>query len=121
MVQFDRDKLRRVLINLVANAIQAVTARYETRNEEIDPYQAQVKLATSLVEDGVCIEVKDNGIGMDEETVKHAFEPLFTTRARGTGLGLAIVKKIVEEHRGSVSLDSEPDRGTKAVVVIPHK
>jgi signal transduction histidine kinase len=121
MVQFDRDKLRRVLINLVANAIQAVTARYEARNEKNDPYQAQVKLATSLVEDGVCIEVEDNGIGMDEETVKHAFEPLFTTRARGTGLGLAIVKKIVEEHRGSVSLDSEPDRGTKAVVVIPHK
>ncbi len=63
--------------------------------------------------------VKDNGIGMDAETVNQAFEPLFTTRARGTGLGLAIVKKIVEEHEGSVSLDSEPDRGTKATVVIP--
>ncbi len=80
-----------------------------------------MKLATSMVEDGVCIEVEDNGIGMDEETVKHAFEPLFTTRARGTGLGLAIVQKIVEEHGGSVSISSEPERGTKATVVIPIK
>ncbi len=119
MVTFDRAKLQRVVINLVNNAIQAVMARYEARNEKNDPYQAQVKLATSLVEDGVCIEVEDNGIGMDEETVKHAFEPLFTTRARGTGLGLAIVKKIVEEHGGRVELSSEQDRGTKAIVVIP--
>ncbi len=65
------------------------------------------------------IEVEDNGIGMDEETAGQALEPLFTTRARGTGLGLAIVKKIVEEHGGTVSIESEPDRGTKAAVVIP--
>jgi signal transduction histidine kinase len=78
-----------------------------------------VKLATSVVENGISIEVEDNGIGMDEETAAQAFEPLFTTKARGSGLGLAIVKKIIEEHGGSVSLDSEPDRGTKATVVIP--
>ena len=54
-----------------------------------------------------------------EETAGRAFEPLFTTRARGTGLGLAIVQKIVEEHGGSVSLNSEPDSGTKAFVMIP--
>ena len=55
---------------------------------------------------------------MDEETGGRAFEPLFTTRARGSGLGLAIVKKIVEEHGGSVSLKSEPDRGTKVTVLL---
>ena len=76
-------------------------------------------MATSMVEDGVCIEVMDNGTGMDEETAGQAFEPLFTTRARGTGLGLTIVKKIVEEHGGTVSIESEPDRGTKTVVMLP--
>ncbi len=91
------------------------------RKDEDGPYRPQVKLATSVVENGVSIEVEDNGTGMDEETAARVFEPLFTTRARGSGLGLAIAKKIVEEHGGSVSLDSEPDRGTKAVVVIPHK
>ena len=119
MVPFDRDKLQRVVINLVNNATQAVIERQEKLKEEDGPYQPEVKLATSMVENGICIAVEDNGIGMDEETGRQAFEPLFTTRARGTGLGLAIVKKIVEEHGGSVSLKSEPKRGTKATVVIP--
>ncbi len=89
----------------------------ESFKQEDELYQPQVKVATSLVEDGVCIEVKDNGIGMDDVIARQAFEPLFTTRARGSGLGLAIARKIVEEHGGTVSLDSEPERGTKAVVI----
>ncbi len=118
-VRFDREKLQRVVNNLVTNAIQAVVVRQEGWKEAEVPYRPQVKVSTSTVENGVCIEVEDNGIGMDEETAAQAFEPLFTTKARGSGLGLAIVKKIVDEHGGSVSLDSEPDRGTKATVVIP--
>ena len=119
VVPFDRDKLQRVLINLVNNAVQAVVVRQEDWKDEEGPYQPQVKVTTFMVEDGVCIEVEDNGIGMDEETVRCAFEPLFTTKARGTGLELAIIKKIVEEHGGSVSLKSEPGCGTKAIVEIP--
>ncbi len=72
-----------------------------------------------MVENGVCIEVEDNGIGMDEETAGQVFEPLFTTRARGTGLGLAIAKKIVEEHGGAISINSEPDCGTQVTFIIP--
>lgn len=106
-------------INLITNAVQAVIERQERAKDKDDPYQPEVKVATSMVEDGVCIEVMDNGTGMDEETAGQAFEPLFTTRARGTGLGLTIVKKIVEEHGGAVSVESEPDLGTKAVVMIP--
>ncbi len=117
--RFDRDKMRRVVINLVTNAVQAVRAREEGRKEEGGQYHPEVRVATSAVNNGVCIEVEDNGIGMDEETAAQVFEPLFTTRARGTGLGLAIVQKVVEEHGGTVSLHSEPDRGTKAAVVIP--
>ncbi len=119
MVHFDQENMRRVVINLVENALQAVIARHEGLNEEDVPYAPQVKVSTSINDNGVCIEVEDNGTGMDEETAARAFEPLFTTRARGTGLGLAIVIKIVEEHGGTVSIESEPDRGTKAAVVIP--
>ncbi len=121
MARFDQEKMRRVVINLVENALQAIIARQEGLNKEDDPYQPHVKVSTSITDNGVCVEVGDNGIGMDAETVNQAFEPLFTTRARGTGLGLAIVKKIVEEHGGAVSIESEPDRGTKAMVVIPLK
>ena len=121
IVRFDGEKLRRVVINLVDNALQAVMERQERKRmkDKDDPYQPQVKVSASVVEDGVCIEMEDNGIGMDEETVNQAFEALFTTKARGTGLGLAIVKKIIEEHGGSVTLKSEPDRGTKVFVKIP--
>lgn len=117
-VQFDREKLRRVIINLVENAIQAVTARQTAEQEQGRSYSPQVTIATSIAGKGVRIEIKDNGIGMDSQTADRAFEPLFTTRARGTGLGLAIVKKIVEEHSGSVSLLSKPNSGTTVTVVI---
>jgi len=56
-----------------------------------------------------------------KETAKRVFEPLFTTRARGTGLGLAIVKKVVEEHGGTVTLDTKPGRGSKVTVFLPWR
>jgi signal transduction histidine kinase len=118
-IRFDKEKMRRVIINLVQNAIQAVRARQEIEKEKNEPYQPSIRLSTSMWHDSICLMVDDNGLGMNKETVQQAFEPLFTTRARGTGLGLAIVKKIVEEHGGTVSIESEPGRGTKAIVMIP--
>ena len=119
MVHFDRDKMHRVVFNLVNNALQAVTARHDRLNKKQGPYQPKLKVSTSVADNGIRIEVEDNGIGMDKKTARHAFEPLFTTSARGTGLGLAIVRKILEEHGGHVSLDSTPNRGTKVTLVIP--
>ncbi len=119
VVFLDRDKMRRVMINLIRNAFQAVTMRRDSWNDEEGPYQPLVKVTTSKADNGIRIEVEDNGTGMDHETARHAFEPLFTTWTRGTGLGLAIVKKIVEEHGGSVSLDSILNHGTKVTLVIP--
>ena len=119
MVRFDRDKMYRVVFNLVNNALQAVTARHDRLNKKEGPYQPKIKVSTSVADNGICLEVEDNGIGMDDKIAMCAFEPLFTTSARGTGLGLAIVRKIVEEHGGHVSLDSAPNRGTKVSLVIP--
>jgi len=119
MVLFDRDKMRRVMINLIRNAFQAVTMRREKWDKGESPYQPLVKVTSSAADAGIRIEVEDNGTGMNDETARRAFEPLFTTWARGTGLGLAIVKKIVEEHGGSVSLDSILNHGTKVTVIIP--
>ena len=119
MVFFDRDKMRRVVFNLVNNALQAITARHDSLNEKQGPYQPQVKVSIPVADNGIRIEVADNGIGMDDKTAGRAFEPLFTSSASGTGLGLAIVRKIAEEHGGHVSLDSTPNRGTKVTLVIP--
>ncbi|MDQ7781471.1 MAG: ATP-binding protein, partial [Desulfomonilaceae bacterium] len=118
-VHFDQEKLRRVIINLVENAVQAVQIRENALAAGTDSYKPIVRVSTSIAGRGIRIEVQDNGIGMDHETARHAFEPLFTTRARGTGLGLAIVRKIVEEHGGKVSLKSESNVGTTVAVVIP--
>jgi signal transduction histidine kinase len=117
-VYFDGERLRRVFINLFDNAVQAVLTRQV--NETAGDYKPRIRIATARDPFGVRIEVEDNGTGMDDETAARAFEPLFTTRPRGTGLGLAIVRKVLEEHGGSVSLDSKLNRGTTIAVVVPH-
>ena len=115
LVGLDRDKMKRVFINLVLNAMQAVAA-----SQEKEPaFRPLVSLSASVDDGGVSIRIRDNGIGMDEETVRRAFEPLFTTRARGTGLGLSIVQKIVHEHSGTVELESMPGKGTTVMVRLP--
>lgn len=116
---FDRERMRRVLVNLVANAKQAVTAKNEYAKSRGHVYQPLVSISTRRKENHISIQVEDNGIGMDQQTLERAFEPLYTTRAKGTGLGLAIVKKIIDEHDGTVSLESDPEKGTKARIMLP--
>ncbi len=117
-VYFDGERLRRVFINLFDNAVQAVLAR--EASEAGRDYKPRIRIATQLDPFGVRIEVEDNGTGMDKETAMRAFEPLFTTRPRGTGLGLAIVRKVLEEHGGSVTLDSNLNQGTTISVILPR-
>ena len=65
------------------------------------------------------VEVADTGRGMAEEEVRGAFEPYFSTKETGLGLGLALTRKIVDDHGGSVELDSAPGRGTRARLRFP--
>lgn len=118
-VPHDPEKMRRVCINLIENAAYAVRARAEAKAGEA--YIPSICVTTSQADEMVVIEVRDNGIGMDEATREHAFEPLFTTRARGTGIGLANVQKIVLEHNGEVSLSSAPGRGTTVTIKLRGK
>ena len=123
--QLDGDQLRQVFVNLLANAADA--------SAEGSP----VTVATALVErraarprgsngDGAGallpharVTVADRGAGMDERTRARIFEPFFTTKRRGTGLGLAIVKKIVEQHGGTITVESAPGQGTRFHVELP--
>ncbi len=120
-VRHDQEKMRRVIINLTENAAYAVRAMAELQAKAAKAYQPVIRVTTTEENDMVAIEVCDNGTGMDETTRKHAFEPLFTTRARGTGLGLANVQKIIAEHDGEVSLVSEPGKGTSVTVKLRCK
>jgi PAS domain S-box-containing protein len=119
MTPHDPEKMRRVVINIIDNAIQAVRAKLSATNDGPAHYQPAITVKTSFDHNRVILEIADNGIGMEPETLQRAFEPLFTTRARGTGIGLAIVKKVVNEHGGDVSLESTIGEGTRVLIALP--
>jgi signal transduction histidine kinase len=104
-------KLEQVIINLMINAGQAMP----------EDRRGVIEVSTHKDWYGVVIEVKDDGKGMTESIMKHIFDPFFTTkRAKGgTGLGLSIVYKIIEEHKGTISVSSKPGEGTTFTIRIP--
>jgi PAS domain S-box-containing protein len=106
----DATRLRQVIHNLLQNAHDALQ---QTEHP-------QIVLATENTADGALkLMVKDNGSGIPEHLLGRLFEPYMTTKQRGTGLGLAIVKKIVEEHGGNITIESQPSGGTCVSVVLP--
>ena len=120
-VEADPVRLRQVIHNLVKNALEAV---HEKPNAEIiihtDLQDEDKDEAESESEPGaVILEVKDNGIGFDEETLSKVFEPYVTTKTKGTGLGLAVVKKIIEEHGGMIAASNRAEGGAHLLVRLP--
>ena len=105
-----RAQLLRAMHNIVANAIQAVPAR-----------TGKVSLTCECVDNRARIRIKDNGIGMSEAVLKRLFDPYFTTKpdGEGTGLGTVVAKKIVEEHAGTIEVDSTPGEGTAVTIKLP--
>ncbi|MBN2040199.1 MAG: PAS domain S-box protein [Spirochaetes bacterium] len=131
-IYIDRIKMTRVVANLLTNAVQAVEERLKNEEAENRPFKPEINLNVEFIgpeqdvnysdiseKGGFRISVEDNGIGMNGTTLEKAFDPLFTTKARGTGLGLSIVKKIIEEHDGSITINSKLNKGTKAVLWLP--
>ena len=108
-VELDREQIKRVLINLLDNAVAAVDGNGEIRlATNFDPGRGMVTL-----------EVADNGSGLAPELRAKIFEPYFSTKPNGTGLGLTIVSQIVEDHRGYIrALPNEP-RGTRFTIELP--
>jgi signal transduction histidine kinase len=104
-------KIEQVLINLLVNSSQAMP----------DDKKGLITVCTRAENGHVLVEVKDNGHGMSEKTLRQIFDPFFTTkRAKGgTGLGLAIAFKIIEEHKGNISVKSELGAGTTFTIRIP--
>lgn len=104
----DAEVLRSVFNNLLANAMQAMETTGGNIRVKISPEKHFVK-----------IEVEDKGIGIPEENLSKVFEPYFSTKETGTGLGLAIVHKIIEDHNGSIEVESKLNEGTKFTAKLP--
>ncbi len=105
--RLDAGLLKQAFLNLVLNAIQAMEKGGVLRIESM------------LRGDNVEVSIADSGSGITEENKKKLFSPFFTTKKSGTGLGLAITYRIVENHRGTIDVESIPGKGTTFTVRIP--
>lgn len=109
-VYADPELLKRALINLASNAIEAM------------PKGGELKLiARSHLDKDICLIVEDTGTGISEAKKLEIFKTPFTTKTKGQGLGLIICKKIIEAHGGDISFDSQEGKSTKFIINLPLK
>ncbi len=110
-VEVDKRLVQRTIVNLMENAFHAINGRG----------YVHVIVRPIKINENPWIEVAvaDNGAGIEPELQEHIFEPYFSTRVAGTGLGLAISRQAVEEHGGTISLASEPGKGTEVRIRLP--
>ncbi len=106
-VRCDPEQLRRVLLNLTRNALQATGEG------------GSVRLRCAAANGRVTVEVQDTGSGIEQPDLERIFTPFFTTREKGSGLGLALAKKIVDENGGELSVTSESGQGSAFTVALP--
>jgi len=105
-VEADADQIKRVLLNVINNALEAMAETGGT-----------LRVLTLREPRGVAIRIEDDGPGVED--VERIFEPHYTTKVKGTGLGLAIARQIVEEHGGRIHAESQPGRGTSVHIDLP--
>lgn len=106
-VPIDAGQIKQVLVNLIKNAMQAMTRG------------GTLTLHSGRSKEGVWVSVSDNGTGIPSDKVNKIFEPFFTTKEKGTGLGLMIVQRIIREHGGRIDLESHLGEGTTFRVWLP--
>jgi signal transduction histidine kinase len=105
----DPDMIRRAVLNLVGNAIDAMPAGGELRVS-----------AGPEGEGGYSLAIEDTGVGIAGENLDKIFEPYYTTKQSGLGLGLVLTRKIVEAHGGKIVVDSQPGKGTRVRIHLPE-
>ncbi len=115
LVECYAGKLNQVFLNIISNAIYAITKRFG------DNEGGEIKISTGVDDENVIITIADNGTGMSEQTMKKIFEPFFTTKevGEGTGLGMSIAYNTIKKHNGQITVTSEINKGTEIILKIP--
>ena len=110
--EMDSKGIYRCTLNLVSNALDAC-----------EDEGTSVEVSTCCADDGqVVVAIADEGCGMDEETLKSIFQPFFSKKgSKGTGLGLSVTQKIIQEHGGSIQVDSAPGEGSTFRIYLPRR
>ena len=106
-LKIDDDKVERVFVNLIQNALDAM------------PNGGTLTITSKEVNDQLQLSFCDTGMGISDDVLPKIFSPLFTTKAQGMGFGLAICKRIVEAHSGTIAVQTEKDKGTTFTVTLP--
>ncbi|MCC4040006.1 two-component system sensor histidine kinase AtoS [Escherichia coli] len=107
-ISADRELLKQVLLNILINAVQAISAR------------GKIRIRTWQYSDSQqAISIEDNGCGIDLSLQKKIFDPFFTTKASGTGLGLALSQRIINAHQGDIHVTSLPGYGATFTLILP--
>jgi PAS domain S-box-containing protein len=126
LLKIDRQRLEQVFTNLIINATQAMlnSGQYPEERElslqtSITPVPEETASQKAGRPEEVTITIADTGPGIPADARQQIFEPFFTTKARGTGLGLAVARRIIEEHKGTIKIDSDEGKGTRFVITLP--
>ena len=124
LIKVDGGQIQQVIMNLIINAAEAYAGRQgrveiRTWSEFTSTPQADNNAERSARSHYVFFSVKDQGQGMDNETLSHVFDPFFTTKTTGRGLGLSAVSGIIRQHGGDIQVDSKVGQGTTFKVCLP--
>jgi len=107
MISADPDRISQLLLNLLKNGYQAM------------PDGGELKIELKRAKCGASLSISDTGIGIPSENLPYIFDPFWTNKARGTGLGLALCRKVVQEHGGSLTVESKTGIGTTFTLTFP--
>jgi signal transduction histidine kinase len=106
-IEADLEDLRRVFINIIQNAVQAM------------PKGGRLTISAKTMGEYIELKFSDTGIGIPKENLEKLFTPLFTTKAKGVGLGLCICKRIIDAHHGTIEVESDVGKGTTFTIKLP--
>jgi len=106
-IPLDAQRFEQVILNLIRNALESMQ------------YQGKLRLSTAPNQGGAAVRIQDNGPGIPQDIQERIFEPFFTTKKNGNGLGLAICLQIIQEHGGTLHLQSSPEEGTTFTIELP--
>ncbi|GCD11634.1 sensor histidine kinase [Clostridium tagluense] len=105
----DKNQFRQVLINIVLNAVEC-----------LDKQDKRIIIWSKVKSNSVLLYIRDNGCGIQEETINKIFDPFFTTKDTGTGLGLFISYQLLSENNATIEVQSDIDQGTTFIIEFCH-
>ena len=107
IINGNENQIKQVFINIIKNAIEAIDC------------DGKIDIVLHHHDDWLFISIKDTGIGIPPHVLEKIFEPFYTTKSKGTGLGMMITNKIIQEHKGTITINSKENIGTEVVISFP--